>query len=67
MRIRLCIGEYAKNGYEPERMGIKVYSIEELCYFITYFFTTLIHISIILSFFTKKVNQKFAVFSEFFD
>ena len=34
MSIKLCIGEYAKNGYEPERMGIKVYSIEELCYFI---------------------------------
>ena len=34
MRIRLCIGEYAKNGYEPERMGIKVYSLEELCFFI---------------------------------
>lgn len=34
MSIRLCIGEYAKNGYEPEQMGIRVYSLEELCYFI---------------------------------
>ena len=34
MRIRLCIGEYAKNGYEPEHMGFKVYSLEELCFFI---------------------------------
>lgn len=34
MSIRLCIGEYAKVGYEPERMGIKVYSLEELCFFI---------------------------------
>lgn len=34
MRIRLCIGEYAKIGYEPERMGFKVYSLEELCFFI---------------------------------
>lgn len=34
MSIKLCIGEYAKNGYEPERMGIKVYSLEELCFFI---------------------------------
>ena len=34
MSIRLCIGEYARIGYEPEQMGIKVYSIEELCFFI---------------------------------
>lgn len=34
MSIRLCIGEYAKNGYEPEHMGRKVYSLEELCFFI---------------------------------
>lgn len=34
MSIRLCIGEYAKNGYEPEHMGVKVYSLEELCFFI---------------------------------
>lgn len=34
MSIRLCIGNYAKNGYEPEHMGIKVYSLEELCFFI---------------------------------
>lgn len=34
MSIRLCIGSYAKNGYEPEHMGIKVYSLEELCFFI---------------------------------
>lgn len=34
MSIRLCIGEYARVGYEPERMGIKVYSLEELCFFI---------------------------------
>ena len=34
MSIRLCIGEYARTGYEPERMGIKVYSLEELCFFI---------------------------------
>lgn len=34
MSIRLCIGDYAKNGYEPEYMGIKVYSLEELCFFI---------------------------------
>ncbi len=34
MSIRLCIGNYAKNGYEPEYMGIKVYSLEELCFFI---------------------------------
>lgn len=34
MSIRLCIGEYARQGYEPERMGIKVYSLEELVFFI---------------------------------
>ena len=34
MSIKLCIGQYAKNGYEPEHMGIKVYSLEELCFFI---------------------------------
>lgn len=34
MSIRLCIGEYARVGYEPEHMGIKVYSLEELCFFI---------------------------------
>ena len=34
MSIRLCIGEYARHGYEPERMGIKVYSLEELVFFI---------------------------------
>lgn len=34
MSIRLCLGEYAKNGYEPEHMGIIVYSVEELCFFI---------------------------------
>ena len=34
MSIRLCIGEYAKTGYEPERMGIKVYCLEELVFFI---------------------------------
>lgn len=34
MSIRLCIGSYAKNGYEPEHMGIKIYSLEELCFFI---------------------------------
>ena len=33
MSIRLCVGEYAKNGYEPEHMGMKVYSLEELCFF----------------------------------
>ncbi|MBQ9991006.1 MAG: hypothetical protein IJP31_08715 [Lachnospiraceae bacterium] len=34
MSIRLCLGEYAKNGYEPENMGIVIYSVEELCFFI---------------------------------
>ena len=34
MSIRLCIGDYAKNGYEPEHMGIKLYSLEEVCFFI---------------------------------
>ena len=34
MSIRLCIGEYAKTGYEPERMGMKVYCLEELVFFI---------------------------------
>ena len=34
MSIRLCMGEYAKTGYEPERMGIKVYCLEELVFFI---------------------------------
>lgn len=34
MSVRLCIGEYARVGYEPERMGIKVYSLEELVFFI---------------------------------
>ena len=34
MSIRLCIGEYARTGYDPERMGTKVYSLEELCFFI---------------------------------
>ncbi len=34
MSIRLCVGVYAKNGYEPEQMGLKVYSLEELCVFI---------------------------------
>lgn len=30
----MCLGKYAKNGYEPEYMGCKIYSIEELCFFI---------------------------------
>ena len=34
MSVRLCIGEYALKGYEPENLGIKVYSLEELCFFI---------------------------------
>lgn len=34
MSIRLCIGEYARHGYEPEHMGVKVYSLEELVFFI---------------------------------
>lgn len=34
MSIRLCMGEYASVGYEPEAMGIKVYSLEELVFFI---------------------------------
>ena len=34
MGIRLCLGNYAKEGYKPEYMGIVVYSLEELCYFI---------------------------------
>ena len=34
MSIRLCIGEYARVGYDPEHMGIKVYCLEELCFFI---------------------------------
>lgn len=34
MSIRLCIGQYAKEGYEPEHMGVKIYSLEELVYFI---------------------------------
>lgn len=34
MSIRLCVGEYARVGYEPEHMGFKVYSLEELCFFI---------------------------------
>ena len=34
MSIRLCIGIYASVGYEPEAMGIKVYSLEELVFFI---------------------------------
>lgn len=34
MSIKLCIGEYAREGYEPEHMGIKVYSLEELVFFI---------------------------------
>ncbi|MBR5596356.1 MAG: hypothetical protein IKW30_03000 [Lachnospiraceae bacterium] len=34
MSIRLCVGEYARVGYEPEHIGVKVYSLEELCFFI---------------------------------
>ena len=34
MALRICLGKYAKKGYEPEHMGNKVYSIEELCFFI---------------------------------
>lgn len=34
MSIRLCIGEYASVGYEPEAMGTKIYSLEELVFFI---------------------------------
>ena len=34
MSIRLCMGEYATVGYEPEAIGIKVYSLEELVFFI---------------------------------
>jgi len=34
MSIRLCIGEYAKNGYEPIHMGTTIFSVEELCFFI---------------------------------
>lgn len=33
-KIRLCLGQYAKIPYEPEHMGIRVYCLEELCYFI---------------------------------
>ncbi len=35
MSIRLCIGEYAKKGYEPAGMGCRIYSLEELCHFIS--------------------------------
>ena len=34
MALRICLGKYARKGYEPEHMGIKVYSVEELCFFI---------------------------------
>ena len=34
MSVRLCVGEYAKNGYEPIHMGTVVHSVEELCWFI---------------------------------
>jgi len=34
MSIRLCVGEYASVGFEPEGMGIKIYSLEELVFFI---------------------------------
>lgn len=34
MSIRLCLGEYAKNGFEPETIGTVIYSVEELCFFI---------------------------------
>lgn len=34
MSIRLCLGECAKKGYEPEHRGVIVYSVEELCFFL---------------------------------
>ena len=34
MSVRLCMGEYAKEGYEPEGLGVRIYSLEELCFFI---------------------------------
>ncbi len=34
MSIRLCIGDYAKKGYEPANMGCRIYCLEELCFFI---------------------------------
>ena len=34
MALRICLGKYARKGYEPEHMGIKLYSVEELCFFI---------------------------------
>ena len=34
MAVRVCLGKYAKTGYEPDYMGCRIYSVEELCYFI---------------------------------
>lgn len=34
MGVRVCLGKYAETGYEPDYMGCRIYSVEELCYFI---------------------------------
>ena len=34
MGIRICLGKIAVKGYEPEHMGRKLYSVEELCFFL---------------------------------
>ncbi|MFI3212005.1 MAG: hypothetical protein R3Y24_01550 [Eubacteriales bacterium] len=33
-QVLLCVGQYAKNPYRFEQLGISIYSIEELCYFL---------------------------------
>ena len=32
--VYLCIGSYAKTPYYIEKVGIHIYSIEELCYYL---------------------------------
>lgn len=32
--VYLCIGNYAKNPYYIEKVGIRIYSVEELCYYL---------------------------------
>lgn len=33
-RVRICIGNYAKTPYEIGQTGVRVYSLEELCYYL---------------------------------
>lgn len=34
-RVRLCVGNYAKNPYLIRSSGVRLYSLEELCYYLS--------------------------------